>query len=227
MSINNIDMIKNTNADQLNGINKVMQTAQTAKTAAAEKIIAEKAPREDSFVKSPDMKQEETGIYSRESILEQLRDSEEQRVKAFEDTIRSMVAQQGETINLTFRGVGLHVTEEDSAKAAKSIEDGGEYSVNSVTDRIMNMAKALAGDDPTKIDMLKNAVIKGFEGAVGLLGKNSMDEMPDITNKTYESVMKQFDDWKASYNTEVEENVNVDNNEAAAFQAVQAASIEK
>ena len=57
-------MIKNTNADQLNSINKVMQTTQTAKTAAAEKIIAEKAPREDSFVKSPDMKQEETGIYS-------------------------------------------------------------------------------------------------------------------------------------------------------------------
>lgn len=217
----------------MNGINNdvvklgsMTQAAQAVKTASAESQVAEKAVREDSFVKSDNMIKDETGIYSRESIIEQLKNSEEQRVKAFEDTIRSMLAQQGETINLTFRGMDLHVTELQSAEAAKSIEEGGEYSVNNVADRIMTMAKALAGDDPTKIDMLRNAVIKGFNGAAGLLGKNSLDEMPDITHDTYDNVMKQFDEWKASYEkTETEDNVNVDNNAAAALQAVEAAKV--
>ncbi len=217
MSINNIN--------DLAKIGSITQTSQAAKIAAKEEEVAQKVAREDTYVKSPDLKQDETGIYSRESILEQLKDSEEQRVKAFQDTIRSMLAQQGETINLTFRGMDLHVTEEQRAAAAKSIEDGGEYSVDNVTDRIMSMAKALAGDDPTKIDMLKNAVIKGFEGAAGLLGRKGLDDMPEITGKTYNSVMKQFDEWKASYETETEENVNVDNNSAGAYTAVQSAKV--
>ena len=50
--------------------------------------------------------------------------------------------------------------------------------------------------------MLQDAGKKGFEKAAGALGKKSLDEMPDITKKTYESVMKEFDDWKKSYETQ-------------------------
>ncbi|MGN0613193.1 MAG: hypothetical protein ACI4JB_04765 [Porcipelethomonas sp.] len=214
MSINNINNISD--------IGTIGNVQQTVKNAAIQEELEEKAPRQDSFVKSVGQDEDETGIYSRESIIEQLKNSEEQRVKAFEDTIRSMLAQQGETINLTFRGMDLHITEEQSKEAEKAISDGGEYSVENVSDRIMQMAKALAGDDPTKIDLLQNAVVKGFEGAAGLLGKNSLEEMPDITHKTYENVMKQFEEWRNSYNTN-EENANVDKNPAAAAQAAQTA----
>ncbi len=219
MSINNIQ-----NANEVN-LSGVTQISQSVKNVAIQEEITKKATREDTFEKSKELTKDETGIYSRESILAQLKDSEEQRIKAFEDTIRSMVAQQGETINLTFRGLDLHVTEEESAEATKSIEEGGTYSVENVSDRIMKMAKALAGDDPTKIDILRDAVIKGFEGATGLLGKNSLEDMPEITNKTYENVMKQFDDWKNSYNQEVTEQANVENNVATAYQAVDAVKI--
>lgn len=215
MSINGIN-----NANEIN-LSGVTNVSQYAKTAAAEKQVSEKNVRQDTFEKSKDLEKDNTGIYSRESILEELRNSEEQRVKAFQETIKSMLAKQGETVNLTFRGMDLHVTQEQSDAAKKSIEAGGEYSVENVTDRIMKMAKALAGDDPTKIDTLRNAVEKGFKGAMGLLGKKSLNEMPEITGKTYDSVMKQFDEWKSSYNKETEENVNVDNNVAAASQAVQ------
>jgi len=219
MSINNIN-------NDVSKLSNIGQVSNSVKSAAVEEEVVKKASRQDEFIKSPDLQQDETGIYSRESLIEELKNAEEQRVKAFEDTIRSMLAQQGETINLTFRGHNLHVTEEQKAEAAKSIEEGGEYSVNNVADRIMKMAKAIAGDDPTKIDMLQNAVIKGFEGAAGLLGKNSLEDMPDITHQTYDNVMKQFADWKASYETEaVTENANVDNNEAGAYAAVQASKV--
>lgn len=184
--------------------------AETAKISAAEKTVAEKIKSEDkeirtdSFTKSAETKTEETGIYSRESLLEQLRNSEEQRVKAFEDTIRSMAAQQGQVINFTFRGQGLHVTEEQRAEAEKSISEGGEYSVDSVAGRIMDMAKALAGDDSSKISMLREAVKKGFSGAASLLGKKD-DEIPEITKNTYSEVMKRFDDWENSFKEKTDE----------------------
>lgn len=207
--MNNISDINNVNIS-----NPVLisgkTAAETAKISAAEKTVAEKIGSEnkevrtDSFTKSAETKTEETGIYSRESLLEQLRKSEEQRVKAFEDTIRSMAAQQGQTINFTFRGQGLHVTEEQRAEAEKSISEGGEYSVNSVADRIMNMAKALAGEDSSKISMLREAVQKGFSGAASLLGKKD-DEMPEITKNTYSEVMKRFDDWENSFKEKTEE----------------------
>lgn len=196
MSISNINGVSD--------ISTIGSVKSSVKMAMAEESVKEKAVREDTFVKSSDdpkkaVKKEDTGIYSRESIIQQLKDSEEQRVKAFQETIKSMLAQQGENVNLTFRGMKLHVTEEQRLAAEKSISEGGEYSVENVTDRIMSMAKALAGDDPTKIDMLQNAVIKGFNGAAGQLGRKSLKDMPDITQKTYDSVMKEFSDWKKSY----------------------------
>ncbi|MCI7804025.1 MAG: hypothetical protein MR503_02965 [Oscillospiraceae bacterium] len=210
-NINDINKVNVSNPVLISG----KTAAETAKISAAEKTVAEKIKsdekevRTDSFTKSAETKTEETGIYSRESLLEQLRNSEEQRVKAFEDTIRSMVAQQGQVINFTFRGQGLHVTEEQRAEAEKSISEGGEYSVDSVAGRIMDMAKALAGEDSSKISMLREAVQKGFSGAASLLGKKD-DEMPEITKNTYTEVMKRFDDWENSFKEKAEAETKTD-----------------
>lgn len=210
-NINDINKVNVSNPVLISG--KI--AAETAKISAAEKTVAEKIKsdekevRTDSFTKSAETKTEETGIYSRESLLEQLRNSEEQRVKAFEDTIRSMAAQQGQVINFTFRGQGLHVTEEQRAEAEKSISEGGEYSVDSVAGRIMDMAKALAGEDSSKISMLREAVQKGFSGAASLLGKKD-DEMPEITKNTYTEVMKRFDDWENSFKEKAEAETKTD-----------------
>ncbi len=197
--------------------------AETAKTSAIESKVLEKATEKIEAEKSQvrtdtcefsatsnqqaSAKTDETGIYSRESIVEQLKVAEEQRVKAFQDTIRSMMAQQGQVVNLTFRGMDLHVTEEQSAEAKKAISEGGEYSVNSVADRIMNMAEALADGDSSKLSLLREAVQKGFSGAAEALGKNE-DEMPDITKDTYNEIMKRFDEWEASF-AEKQENAEV------------------
>ena len=225
MAINSINNALGTAGSSLNvnDLSKLGTASQAAKTAAAEDQVSQKAIREDNITISGDnAKTDETGIYSRESIIQQLKESEEQRVQAFQETLKSMLAQQGEEVNLAFGDMKLHVTEEQSAKAKEAISEGGEYSVENVTDRIMDMAKALAGGDPSKIDMLQDAVIKGFEKAAGALGKKSLDEMPDITKKTYESVMKEFDDWKKSYETQ--ESAQTMQDTAANNIAVQAAN---
>jgi hypothetical protein len=56
----------------------------------------------------------------------------EKRISDFKETIRRMIAKQGELSNLTLFGQRLNVTEEDSQKAAAAIAEGGEYSVDAV-----------------------------------------------------------------------------------------------
>lgn len=158
--------------------------------------------RYDSF-KQSSKSTDETGIYSKESIAEQLKAGEELRQKAFTNFIQGMVTDQMDSSNFSFMGLDLFVTEDDSAKALASISDGGEYSVDSVATRIMDMAEALSGGDESKLSILRKAVQDGFGQAASKLGLKD-DEMPDITHKTYDEVMNRFDKWEASFKPETE-----------------------
>lgn len=118
----------------------------------------------------------------------------EKRINDFKETIRNIIVKQGEQSNLTLSGQKLNVSVEDSQKAAESITDGGEYSVDSVATRIVDMAMSLSGGDKTKIPLLRDAVKKGFEAAG--LEFNEGKGLPDICNKTYNEIMERFDKWE-------------------------------
>ena len=78
--------------------------------------------------------------------------------------------------------------------AAKAVADGGEWSVNAVSDRIFSLAEAMAGGDPEKLQQMRAAVEEGFKQA-GATWKDATgnDSMPDITKNTYSEIMKRFD----------------------------------
>lgn len=118
----------------------------------------------------------------------------EKRINEFKEQIKKMIAKQGEESNLTLFGQKINVSLEDSQKAAQQVEEGGEYSIDAVSTRIMDMAKALSGGDKSKISLLKDAVIKGFEAAG--MEFNDGAGLPEICNKTYDEIMKRFDDWQ-------------------------------
>lgn len=180
----------------------------SAAAGAAEKAASPAAStaavREDTVVKSDNpAKNADTGIYSREAIIESLKNAEQVREDNFRRFIESMISGQAGEANLAIAGLQLNVTPEASRAAMAAISEGGEYSVEAVAGRIMDMAKALAGGDSSKIEMLRNAVIKGFSGAASALGLD-YDDMPDITKQTYDVVMQRFDDWSASFENPAE-----------------------
>lgn len=95
-------------------------------------------------------------------------------------------------------------TTPEGAQAA--ISEGGAYSVNAVADRIMTMATALAGDDQTKLQKMRDAVEEGFSQA-GLAFKNATtSDLPQISKDTYTEVMSRFD--KLQNKTDVETQTN-------------------
>ncbi len=78
--------------------------------------------------------------------------------------------------------------------ALADISEGGAYSIEAVSERIMLMATAIAGDDMELLGEMQDAVIKGFEAAG--LDTNTGEGMPEITMDTYEHVMKAFEALK-------------------------------
>lgn len=198
--LENISNVKNNAVSDISvkKLETASASAQQKKSDSSEKSEG----RYDTFEKSAAFSSEESsGIYSKEKIAEQLELAEEQRQQAFQNFIQSMVTEQFEDSNFSLMGLNLRVTEADSQKALESISEGGEYSVDSVATRIMDMAEALAGGDPTKLATLREAVTAGFSDAASKLGLKD-DEMPDITKETYAEVMSRFDKWEQSFNND-------------------------
>lgn len=118
----------------------------------------------------------------------------EKRINDFKEMILKMIVKQGEKSNLTLMREDLYVSAEDSQKVAEAIAEGGEYSVDAVATRIMDMAKSLSGGDKSKISLLRDAVKKGFEASG--MEFNDGKGLPDICNQTYDEIMKRFDEWE-------------------------------
>lgn len=76
-------------------------------------------------------------------------------------------------------------------EAQKAISEGGYWSAEKTSDRIVEFAKALTGGDPDKIEEMRSAIEKGFKEATKAWGK----DLPDITNDTYDLIQKKLDNW--------------------------------
>ncbi|MEG1476335.1 MAG: hypothetical protein RSC38_01250 [Oscillospiraceae bacterium] len=174
--------------------------AKTARTAAfdasKEQSIKDNAnkkpkPNTDSFVKGDNAVT--AGTYTKPEKLstDQLRALNEARMTEFNKMLEGMLGTQVAHFNkATF--ANIKVSDADRAKAQAAISDGGEWSVNAVSERILDMAKSLSGGDASKFAELKNAVKKGFDAAEKAWG----DKLPEISGKTYDKVMEGFDAWE-------------------------------
>ncbi|MFL0251895.1 hypothetical protein ACJDT4_15865 [Clostridium neuense] len=97
----------------------------------------------------------------------------------------------------------MSTTPEDAEKA---ISKGGAYSVEAVSDRIMTMAKALAGDDKDKLQQMRDAVEKGFAQAGIDFKRATTSDLPQICKDTHDEIMKRFDELQGKTDTPKEDN---------------------
>ena len=140
------------------------------------------------------------------AIIEQMKADLASRQQQLTDIVSKMMSKQGKALGLSddmwkFLASGdFTVDEATKAQAQKDIAEDGYWGVKQTSDRIVDFAKVLAGDDPEKADKMIEAFKKGFEEATGAWGK----ELPDISKQTYDAVLQKMDDWKNSKNTGAE-----------------------
>lgn len=75
-------------------------------------------------------------------------------------------------------------------QAQADIAEDGYWGVDQTSQRILDFATALTGGDPDKIEEMREAFQKGYKQAEKTWG----GKLPDISQRTYDAVMKGFDD---------------------------------
>lgn len=136
-------------------------------------------------------------VYAKEDIVARMKKDAEDRTNQLRSLVQQMMGNQGGKIGQAddmwrFLAKGdFTVSPEVRAQAQKDIADDGYWGVNQTSDRIVDFAKALVGDDPEKAEQMRAAFEKGFKAATKSWGK----ELPSISQRTYDAVMDKFDDW--------------------------------
>ena len=184
---------KNYNAAELASLASV-KSAETKKAEGASGE-AKTTPDVDTFVKSGD------AVEEKKLSATQIRQYQEQKEQSFSKMLNDIISSQanaGKKAELKKKGLtkdffsDLVVTPEQQMAAQQAISEDGEWGVNAVATRIVDMCVALSGGDASKVEELRAAVDKGFQQAAGQWGSS----LPSICEQTHDEINKRFDYWK-------------------------------
>lgn len=137
------------------------------------------------------------------ALIQKLKQDSEDRINQLKDIVSQMMTKQGTAIGKaddiwSFLASGdFTIDEAAKKKAQEEISEDGYWGVKQTSDRILDFAKALSGNDSSKADLLLDAFKKGFEEATKTWGK----DLPDISKQTYDAVVEKFDKWKNGEDT--------------------------
>lgn len=106
--------------------------------------------------------------------------------------MRQLLQKQGLSFEDVAQGEKPFVVDEETLlEAQAAVEEGGPFSPENVSDRIVEFAKAISSGNKSKFELLKGAIEEGFGAAAKALG----GELPEISRKTYDLVMEKLDKW--------------------------------
>ncbi len=132
-------------------------------------------------------------------LINRLKAEADARTAQFKDLVEKLIAKQSTAYgNATdiwsfLRSGDYTVDAETKAQAQKDIAEDGYWGVKQTSDRIIQFATALTGGDPDKIEEMREAFKKGYKQAEKTWG----GELPEISKKTYDEVLKKFDEMAA------------------------------
>lgn len=128
----------------------------------------------------------------------------DEKTAQFRQLVEKLFSQQAGTSDIAnsiwrkFASGNFTADAETIKQAQADIAEDGYWGVEQTSDRIFSFAKALSGGDPAKMDKMLEAFKKGYEQATKAWGQ----KLPDISSRTYDAVMKKFEDYKNASSTE-------------------------
>ncbi len=114
------------------------------------------------------------------------------RLFVLRDLVARTFAKQGMATAIDVGGGRTADILQLSPEEAKELTAGdGYWGVEQTADRIAQFAISTAGNDPAKLDKIKEGINKGFRMAQQAFAM----ALPEISSKTYDAVMKKLDAW--------------------------------
>ena len=171
------------------------ENTSSVKSENTEAAIYEKSDEKDVSVKQERKVDAET--------IARLKAEADERMASLRSLVEKMMTKQGQTIakagvldfengtNLADIFKNLEVDEETRAQAQADIAEDGYWGVEQTSERMLDFAKALAGNDPEAAKDMLDAIKQGFEEAKKAWG----DELPDISQRTMETTLEKVNKW--------------------------------
>lgn len=189
----------------INSITNSVAAQQTSTYTAAKTDYTEKksesSTKTDTGVVYEKSSDQTSGTVTKKTdyaLINKLKADAEERTSQLRSLVEKMMTKQGVAIGTadsmwSFLAKGdFTVDEATRAQAQADIADDGYWGVDQTSDRILDFAKALSGNDPEKADLLLDAFKKGFKEATKSWGQ----DLPDISQRTYDAVVEKFNKWK-------------------------------
>ena len=171
--------------------NAVKETETVEKTAAENTTQKEEA----AAVYEPKLEVPTKTYKANQELITKLRTDAEAHVQQLQSIVQQLISKQAgayadanDMWNFLREGK-FEVDHETKALAEKDIAEDGYWGVEQTSDRIVDFAMALTGGDPSKLESMREAFKKGYEQAEKTWG----GKLPEISQKTYDAVMKKFD----------------------------------
>ncbi|RKM61756.1 MULTISPECIES: hypothetical protein [unclassified Butyrivibrio] len=172
--------------------------------------VQEKAQAAAVYEKSDEKQASSSQNTDRTKIIKQMQADVAARQQQLLDIVQKMMGKQAKAY-----GIANSENDEDSiwkflakgdftvdaatkAQAEADIAEDGYWGVKQTSERILDFAKTLAGDDPEKLEKMRAAFEKGYAQAEKTWG----GELPDISKRTFDAVMKGFDELTGKTETE-------------------------
>ena len=174
--------------------------APTAKSEAADTAV--KASEEAGVVYEPSEEAAKEAVKTNKNkiadpdLVAKLQADADARVAQFKALVEQLMSKQANTygnandIWAFLREGNFTVDPATKAQAEADIAEDGYWGVEQTSDRIIDFAKALAGDDPEQLNKMLDGFKKGFKQAEKTWG----GELSEISKKTYDAVLKKFDE---------------------------------
>lgn len=186
MSVNSVttsmEATYSTYSPKADSVKKAESTPKANEAAAVYESSASKSSYSSKKVANPE-------------VASQIKAANDARVAQLENIVHKLIAGQGDAYGKAnniwqFLASGnFTVDPATKAQAQADIAEDGYWGVNATSDRIVDFAVALAGDDPDKLEEMRAAFQKGFDKAAKTWG----GQLPDISQRTYDAVMEKFD----------------------------------
>lgn len=100
------------------------------------------------------------------------------------------------SVSVTSVSITINMSEGETIDDVKSelndmLSEDGYWGVEKTSQRMFDLAKSIAGDNPNTLEKARDAVTKGFKQVEALWG----GKLPQISYDTYDATMSKFDDY--------------------------------
>ena len=193
MAVNGLTSTGNTNIAQISATHEsvtisaeITKASVSAVSVSDKAAVYEKSSDADKAVREPKVDQE---------TIDRLMAEADERHAQLKGLVEKLLLKQGGTYNNSeglaslFRR--LEVDKETIEQAQKDIAEDGYWGVEQTSDRILDFAKALAGNDATMAEKMLDAIKEGFKQA----GIEWGEDLPEISQKTMDATYKKVNDW--------------------------------